>query len=1159
MFKCAGFRLPIFGSVIAAVVLCGISSTHSFTQKPVQADRQLLNHRASGQQRPLSYRSPGARHKLVVDHRTDAGRRALQSLSTRTASRIRKYDSFSLIETDSTELARLRADDLEHAQVRDDFNLVLLKRGQIDTSGPEPQVQPGLREPSGAAGSLRMVQFFGPPTSGSMTDLKATGAQVLSYIPNNAYLVWATGSQVSRIRELQSQTGVVQWVGAFHPAYKIDPHLDLDSVAQVSISIDLVDTPTAERTLGAIKSLAQKVLIPEFHAAGSIHIRVITESYRTADIARMAEVIAIEPWSEFKLDDERANQIVAGSLTFESVSSVQIARPSSPGYLSYLNSVGINSDFDFAVDVGDTGLDVGSGDASRVHPDFLNSAGQSRIAYLNDFTADFHPSDPTLLPVHDPSGHGTLNASIVGGFNNRSGSAFVDPLGFQYGLGVAPFVRIGASKLFADDGSFGNVVLGGFVLSAYQQGARISSNSWGACEANGFCNLYTDDSTIVDGLVRDCDPINFGDQGMTLVFAAGNDGDISDQTISTPGTSKNVITVGASENYRPGDSDGCGVGGSSADNAVDIVLFSSGGRVQDGRAKPDLVAPGTHMQGAASQDKLFAAAPTQALGVCNRYFPAGQTLYTWSSGTSHSTPVVSGAAALAFQFLKGTLGTEPSPALVKAFLLNSTSYMTGRLGGDDLPGLRQGWGLLDIGRMFEPTSRVMLDQSPARTFTESGGAPFELTGVVDDPSKEFRVMLTWTDAPGNAATNAPYVNQLNLELTVGGITYFGNVFNGQYSKQGGQPDFVNNVQGIRLPAGVTGPFVIRVRPTLIAGDGVPSNPSPLDQDFALVMTNGREAPVPILGIDTIDDLAQNVTVIHPDGATDSSLIPGENAKITVTLTNHSQVAAATISNAGLSLTVGGHTVGQSGASTFPEIAAGSSGANSVPFEFQIPSDLRCGTTAQLVLDLSTAEGDVKLNVPIQAGRVQSSSQLLLSDDVDGHAVKWKLKKGFQVVGTQAHSGSQSYHVEDPGKDDGDNRLGFMLTKKPISIPANAGHVRLTFYHIFNFEPGYDGGVLQISTDAGETWHDAGSRIIVGGYDGKVTNASNNPLGSVFAWTARGRPGVFSPVVVNLDDFAGQRIKLRFQAGFDNAAGILDGYTGWFIDDVQITANLYSCQ
>ena len=512
----------------------------------------------------------------------------------------------------------------------------------------------------------------------------------------------------------------------------------------------------------------------------------------------MPDVLAIEPWSRMKLMDERADQIIAGALLFDTVNNIQVSHPSGPGYLAFLNSVGLNTDFDFVVDVGDTGLDVGSADAARVHPDFLNAAGASRVAYLHDFSRDSHPADPTILPTHDVTGHGTINASIMGGFNNKTGTANADAQGFQYGLGTAPFARIGVSKVFNDDLDF--VGSANFIALAYRAGARVSNN------------YYGDDSQIFDALVRDADSDTLGNQGISILFASGNEADsLNAPSVAIPGTAKNVITVGSSEGVRGTETDGCGLRERDADNAQDVVFFSGYGPVMDGRAKPDLVAPGSHIQGAASQDKLYSGS-----GVCNRYFPVGQTLYTWSSGTSHATPVATGGAALAFQWLKTKLGAEPSPALVKAFILNSTSYLSGGFAGDSLPGAHQGWGLLNVGRMFETTNRIVYDESPSRTFTESGGAPFEATGVVADASKEVRVMLVWTDPPGNPVTNAPYVNQLNLEVIVGGVVYNGNHFSGQYSTQGNLKDFTNNVQGVRLPAGTTGPIVIRVRPTLIA-------------------------------------------------------------------------------------------------------------------------------------------------------------------------------------------------------------------------------------------------------------------------------------------------------------------------------------------------------
>ena len=1146
--------------LLVAVAISGTWNTYSSTDSDRIGKSTSGLARQSSQRQisrqggvsPLSYRSPGATHKLLVP----SDEASITDLR-RQARRATAYGAYTLLEVSDETLAAMSAS-FGRAQLRDDLNLILLRRGQIDTTAAAPQVRADLRLSGGAdkagdsARSLHLVQLFGPPTPSAVRRLQSSGARIISYVPNNAYLLYGSRAQLERLRGMKNEADVVQWESPFHPAYKIDPRVSTDSVEQVRLSIELIDVPGAEGALATVKSVARAVLMPEFRAAGTIHIKVLTEAYNVAQLARLGEVLAIEPWGEVRRHDERANQIVAGVTVDETVNNVRLTRPANPGYLTFLTSLGFTSNFDFAVDIGDTGLDRGSATLPNLHRDFLDQAGNSRIAYLHDFTFT-----PTASPAHDPNGHGTLNASIVGGYNVGAGSQFSDNLGYQYGLGVAPFVRIGASRLFNDDGDFIESSSFGQVLNlAYSSGARISNNSWGICIGlNGFCNIYSHDSRVYDALVRDTDPNSQEYQQMVVVFSAGNDGASAPQVVSIPGTAKNVITVGASEGFRATGAngeplqDGCDVPAVAADNAQDVVIFSSGGPVQDGRNKPDLVAPGTHITGAATQSPLFASKSLDEIGTCDFYYPAGQTLYTWSSGTSHAAPLVSGGAALAFQWLKTRLSKEPSPALVKAFLLNSTSYLTGRNSNDSLPGARQGWGLLNISRMFETTDRIIYDQAPERVFNESGGAPFETTGVITDPTKEFRVMLAYTDAPGVGLSNAPYVNQLNLEVVVGGVVYHGNVFEGPYSKTGGQADVLNNVQGVRLPAGTTGPFLVRVRPTIIAGDGLPFNGVELDQDFALVVSNGRETATPILSVDV-----EEVTVTHANNSTDRSLIPGETAIIKIGVHNASPTVAANGSQATLSL-IGTSVSSQA---RFPAIPAGGTLSNETAFSLAVPANLRCGATAELRLQLDTELGKVTLPVRLQVGRT-TSSVVVLDDDVDSARVKWKTKKGFSISESVGLSGRKSYRAVDPGLEERDQQLSLLFTKKAFLIPENAANVRMSFYHIFNFEPGFDGGVLEISTDDGVSWLDMGTRVLSGGYDGKVTAASENPLGNRFAWTSRGKAGVFSRVVVNLDEFAGQRIRLRFLAGFDGATGIRDGYQGWFIDDIKITADSSACQ
>jgi subtilisin-like proprotein convertase family protein len=307
-------------------------------------------------------------------------------------------------------------------------------------------------------------------------------------------------------------------------------------------------------------------------------------------------------------------------------------------------------------------------------------------------------------------------------------------------------------------------------------------------------------------------------------------------TIHPPGTGKNVITVGASENFRMTGTDGCAVANSGADNALDIINFSGRGPTSDSRKKPDIMAPGTHIEGAASR-----ATGYDGSGVCDQFWPTGQTLYAWSSGTSHSTPAISGACALTRQYFINNGWSAPSPAMLKAFLTATTTYLSGVGANDTLPSNNQGYGRVNLGLAFNGAANVRVDQTTTLAAT---GDTFTSTGTIQSGATPFRVALAWTDVPGPTTGNA-FVNNLDLEVTVNGTLYRGNVFSGANSVSGGAADIRNNLETVFLPAGTTGSYSITVRGTNIAGDGVPGNGDTTDQDFALFVYNGStSAPTP---------------------------------------------------------------------------------------------------------------------------------------------------------------------------------------------------------------------------------------------------------------------------------------------------------------------------
>jgi hypothetical protein len=672
----------------------------------------------------------------------------------------------------------------------------------------------------GGGAALRLIQFPGPIQDPWYETLTDAGLEIVNYIPDYAYLVWGTGEQVRRA----SETLPVRWSGAYYPAYALHPGLvtGLEAPSEeggtVEIAVQVHNHAEVNQVLADMEALATQVLRPPMHVQGTTVVGLEMSHALVAGLASLPGVISVEPLMKAERFDEIQGQLIAGNL------DVFRSKPSGPGYLDWLTAtVGLPT-LPWAypiVDITDDGIDDGG--AAPIHPDFYELGDilrPDRLVYNVNWTTD---------PAADSTGgHGTLNASIVGGYNALAGALYRDAEGYSYGLGINPFGRIAGSKIFSNAGAWSYPNYYDLVAYGYAQGARIVSNSWGA-RGKG---LYLIDDQIYDILVRDATSAIPGSQAMTIIFAAGNAGPESN-TIGSPGIAKNVITVGASESYRPDWTDGCFVGPAGADNANDIIGFSSRGPTADGRVKPDLVAPGTHIVGAASQSSAY-----NGMSVCDMYYPVGQTLYAASSGTSHATPAVAGAVSLLTRFYQDQFGAYPSPAMLKAYLINSARYLNGISSGDTLPSYNQGYGSVDLGVAFDTTPRLVVDET---TVLHATGDVVVINGTVARSDRPLRVTLAWTEPPGSVV-GASYVNNLDLAVTMGEETYHGNVFYGAYSIPGGAADVRNNVESVFLPAGLEGEFTLTITATNLAGDGVPGNGDPTDQDFALVCHNCEILP-----------------------------------------------------------------------------------------------------------------------------------------------------------------------------------------------------------------------------------------------------------------------------------------------------------------------------
>ena len=639
-------------------------------------------------------------HKLRVNDPETAA-----ALLAQGARLVADYGSFKLLETDEATVQQLAVRPAA-AEPADDWNTIHLNARALDTTTTEVKA---LRQATAAftGKRLHLVHFVGPVKPEWRDALEQDGVQIISYLPDNAYLVYGPQGAIQQMQTRAATADHVQWEGSYLDDYKIHPRartVDAQGQPQKPITdtfaVQLVEDADANpATLQLIDTLKLSPVQKEFRLLGYVNVIVQLAPEQLAQLAARPEVVSIQPYAPRRKFCERQDQIIAGNLSGNG--------PNGPGYLAWLAAKGFTqAQFDasgFVVDVTDSGIDNAT--ATPGHFGLYttgNKASISRVAYNRlEGTAN---SGSTLQGC---DGHGNLNAHIIGGYDDLTGSPFADSSGYHYGLGVCPFVRVGSSVIF-DPSNFTSPSYPNLASRAYRDGARISNNSWGGTGDGS----YDVDCQSYDALVRDAQPTGSsvpatGNQEMTFVFAAGNDGPNA-STVGSPGTAKNIISVGAGENVQPiGGSDASGVSDTGADSANDIIDFSSRGPCSDGRKKPDICAPGTHVSGGVGQVASPSGTGTAIAcytgegvsgGVSSIYFPsAGQQFYTASSGTSHSTPGLAGSCALLRQYFINHSLSPPSPAMTKAYLMNSARYMTGTYSNDTLPSNNQGMGEVNLG------------------------------------------------------------------------------------------------------------------------------------------------------------------------------------------------------------------------------------------------------------------------------------------------------------------------------------------------------------------------------------------------------------------------------------------------------------------------------
>ncbi|MCX7003288.1 MAG: S8 family serine peptidase, partial [bacterium] len=681
-----------------------------------------------------------------------------------------------------------------------------------------------------------LVQFTAPLTDADKAALRKAGCVIHGYVPDNALLVEAPADAT----DLLAAAPALQWLGEYKPAYKVSPRLRaaLDERFRTSRP-----APAGARAIPRGMPQAP-VLVQGLRATATQEpVRITLQLFSAADLpetlagvaqlgARITGVLDGGAWAritaELTRDSTPALAALAAVQWIEAyappVACNNVAvQPHLMNVTPVWNTNGLGlTGRGQIIGHADTGLDTGN--LGTLHPDFTNRV--TAFAWGN------------RASWSDPNGHGTHTAgSILGNGTALSNGLF---------KGVAYEARLVHQSVGDSSGALvGLTNLNALFTQARNAGARIHSDSW---ESPTF-GAYTT-------LAADADTFAWNNQDMLLIFGSGNDtfdlnydGVCDLGNVGAPAVGKNVLTVGASESDRPAGSGGYSADAYGADwravyYAVNplhddlfstsfdgvhqgMAAFSNRGPAEDGRLKPDVIAPGTDIVS------------------CRSHVPGASTFwgvynnnYVFCGGTSMATPLTAGAVALLRQYLierQVPAVTNPSAALLKATIINGARSLTpGQYGYDQYreipagprPNMVEGWGQVDLANSL--TNLVVYD---GITLTTGAGTSFP---IVVSATNRVCITAVWMDYPGTVGAAKQLVNDLDLlVITPAGQTNFPNGLT--------QPDRLNNVEGIDLASAAPGVYTI-----VLKGHNVPQGPQPC----ALVVRGAAVQPA-VLAVESV--------------------------------------------------------------------------------------------------------------------------------------------------------------------------------------------------------------------------------------------------------------------------------------------------------------------
>jgi serine protease AprX len=882
---------------------------------------------------------------------------------------------------------------------------------------------------------------------------------------------------------------------------------------------------------------------------------------RLQEISHIPGVYSVQPIpTDGGLRGEMSDQINVGNYDASNLAF--------PGYQAWLDSAGVHG----------TGVIIANvdGGVDNSHPDLVN-----RFVGCTGQTCGGSAS----------SSHGTHTAGIMA----ADGSSGVsDGYGFLRGLGMAPganLVEQVYSPWFTQPD--GMLLL---MTESYRNGASLSGNSWGPSSVPVG---YDDDTRQVDVGVRDADPDAAGNQPFSYILSIMN-GNGGYQTQGSPDEAKNIFTIGSTWMQTSS--------GGQMLNIDDLSSNTAHGPALDGRKIPHMVAPGCdvdstvpggyelmcgtsmaspHVSGAVAlfieyYRLLMGVDPSPAL-IKAAYLPVAHDLAGHLDADGHilghpfdakqgwgrmDTAAVVSPTVEAHYFdnpvIFDNTGEEWTQTL---FVSDPTQPLKIMLVWTDAPGHGLGGDTPAWNNDLDLVVTAGGHTYRGNDFDDSGWSRPD-SAIPDGMNNTEGVFL------GPTASGSVRVHVIASNINSDGIPNQGDDTDQDFAlvcyNCANQPDFELTVQPETqaLCAPVQAVYTATVeslvgftQPVTLSVQGAPSestvsfapNPVlPTGESFLTI-----ENPISVTaGSYAIDVIGTSITRVHTAtlGLDLYTMLPGapellfpaaetNNVPIRPTFTWQVTAQASTY---GIQIATDSafiHVVEAASGLAAPSYIPVADLQHDTIYFWRVQAFNPCGESVVSATHRFLTEPALGMcssgTVPVMLFTEDFETNITSTWTLGGTGDKWFQSAIRKHSGTYAYKAKDAPEVSDP-----------WLASPVLPLPAGQGPLTLSFWnyqYIENRSGGcVDGGILEISTDGGETWTQLESQLLTDPYNGPVVSGTGNPLAGLNAWC--GKPQNWLASLVDLDEFAGLGVSFRFRLGTDND---LVGYEGWYVDDVSV--------